>query len=218
MENAVIVVEQKPVIKYELLQQISKSVKTKIESLNIDTLEATEDNLSLVKNTRAELNKDFKELEEQRKLVKDIVLADYNKFEDEYKKLIKEQFESADIKLKSLVNKVDDEILQRKIDGLKEYFNSANKFDFITFENVFANKKIIKSTSDKSYEKDINEYLVQAEKDIYTITKLENSDRILAKYQICKELNRAIGEVNIEVERSKNQRDAKSQRRSSKAT
>lgn len=92
----------------------------------------------------------------QRKLVKDIVLADYNKFEDEYKKLIKEQFESADIKLKGLVNKVDDAILQRKIDKLKEYFNSANKFDFITFENVFTGETIIKSTSDKKYEEKIN--------------------------------------------------------------
>lgn len=83
--SKIIEVTQKPIIEYSFIDEIAKNVEAKIESLNIDTLEPTEDNLSVIKSTRAELNNDFKTLEEQRKMVKDIVLKDYNAFEDKYK-------------------------------------------------------------------------------------------------------------------------------------
>ena len=90
--SKIIEVTQKPIIAYSLLQEMSDKVGIKIDSLSIGTLEPTEDNLSIIKSTRAELNNDFKTLEEQRKMVKDIVLKDYNIFEDEYKTLISTKF------------------------------------------------------------------------------------------------------------------------------
>jgi hypothetical protein len=199
MNENIITVEQKPIIKYQLLEQISLDVKAKIESLNLDTLEATEETIATVKNTRAELTKDFKILEEQRKLVKEIVLADYNKFEDEYKRLISSQFSEADNKLKTLVYTVEDKILARKVKGIQDYFISKNTYDFVSFEDVGLN--IIKSKADKVYQSDIDEYLLKIQNDLKTIEMVSFEERVLAKYQMYKDLNRAISEVNIEVQR-----------------
>ena len=197
--NKVIVVEQKPVITYDLLQKISNEVTEKIQSLNIDTLEPTEDNLSEIKRTRADLNNDFKTLDEQRKMVKDIVLAEYNKFEDQYKRMIAAPYKDADAKLKTMVDQVTDKILQAKIDGIVEYFDEVNEYDFIRFADL--DLKIIKSRSDKAIKEEIDEYLAGVKTSIATIETLQNKDRVMAKFQITKDLNRSISEVNIEIER-----------------
>lgn len=194
-----VVVTQKPIIAYTLLKQISDNVIAKIEALNIDNLEANEDNLALIKRTRADLTKDFTELENQRKTVKDIVLNDYNIFEDDYKKLIASPFKDADAKLKSLSSVVDDKILSLKIDGIVEYFNEINSFDFVKFEDM--NLKIIKSKSDKIIKSEIDEYLADVKMSISTIDTMPNKERILAKFQMHKDLSRAISDTNLEVQR-----------------
>lgn len=194
-----VVVTQKPIIAYTLLKQISDNVIAKIEALDIDSLEATEDNLALIKRTRADLTKDFTELENQRKTVKDIVLNDYNIFEDDYKRLIASPFKDADAKLKSLSSLVEDKILSLKIDGIVEYFKESNAFDFVKFEDM--NLKIIKSKSDKVIKSEVDEYLANIKMSISTIETLPNKERVLAKFQIHKDLNRAISETNLEVQR-----------------
>jgi|FLOH01.1.fsa_nt_gi hypothetical protein len=206
--NSIIEVTQKPIIAYSLLQEMSDKVALKIESLNIDTLEPTDENLSLIKSTRAELNNDFKILEEQRKMVKDIVLKDYNIFEYEYKKLISIKFKDADSSLKTLADTVDGRILTVKVDGIVDYFNKVNTFDFVRFEDL--NLKIIKSKSDKSIKAEIDEYVASVKMSIDTIASMQNHERIFAKFQIYKDLNRAISETNIELQREeqiKKQRD-----------
>ncbi|MDR2790254.1 MAG: DUF1351 domain-containing protein [Campylobacteraceae bacterium] len=201
MKNEVIVLKQAPVIEYELLDAISEEVKAKIESLNLDSIEASESTLSTVKNIRSELSREFKDLEEKRKLVKETVMKPYNDFDEQYKAKISNLFNDADKKLKSKIDEVEDEILSRKIEGLKDYFLSVNKHDFITFEDVFKDEKIIKSKTDKYYEGVINDYLAKVEADLHTIGTVSYEERVLAKYQMVKDLNRAISEVNLEVQR-----------------
>ena len=45
-------VTQKPIIEYSKLQEISDKVKAEVDSFGIDKIEATEENLSLMKKTR----------------------------------------------------------------------------------------------------------------------------------------------------------------------
>jgi len=192
-------VTQKPIIAYSMLETISKNVGDKIQSLNIESLEPTEDNLSLIKRTRADLTKDFNDLENQRKMVKEIIMKDYNLFEDDYKKLISSLFKNADDQLKNLASTVDDKILSVKIDGIKDYFNEENTFEFIRFEDL--GLKIIKSKSDKSIKTEIDEYLANIKMSISTIETLPNKERVLAKFQMSRDLNRSISETNIEIQR-----------------
>jgi len=196
--NQVIAIEQKPVIQYDLLESISKEVSEKIKSLNLDTLKPDEGMLSTIKRTRADLNNNFKVLEEQRKMVKDIILAPYNEFEDKYKQLISSQYKSADVELKELVTTVDKGILDNKINGLITYFEEQNTFDFVSFEDM--ELKIIKSKSDKAIKAEIDIYLDNVKTSLLTIDTLVNKDRVLAKFQISKDLNHSISEVSIEVQ------------------
>lgn len=197
--SKIIEVTQKPIIEYSIIDEISQKVEAKIKSLNIGTLEPTEDNLSIIKSTRADLNSDFDTLEQQRKMVKDIVLKDYNAFEDKYKQLISSKFKEADATLKSMVDTVSDKILKVKIDGIIAYFSSVNDLDFVRFEDM--NLKIIKSISDKKLKDEIDEYLAGVKQSLATIETLQNKERVLAKFQMHKDLSRAISDTNLEVQR-----------------
>ena len=194
-----IMVTQKPIIVFELLEPISQNVTAKIQSLNIESLEPTEDNLSLIKRTRTDLKKDFEDLENARMMAKELIMKDYNALDELYKKLIKSPFADADLKLKNLVDTVESGILNLKIDGLKLYFNDKNTFDFVRFDDM--GLKIIKSISDKKLVAEIDEYLSNIKMSIATIETLPNKERVLAKFQMSKDLNRSISETNIEIQR-----------------
>jgi len=199
--NKAVEVTQKPIIAYDMLSAISKNVSDKIQSLNIESLEPTEDNLSIIKRTRADLTKDFNDLENQRKMVKEIIMKDYNIFEDDYKKLISSLFKNADEQLKNLASVVDDRILSLKIDGIYKYFDlhTENNYKWISFEDL--GLKIIKSKSDKVIKSEIDEYLANIKMSLATIETLPNKERVLAKFQMCRDLNRSISETNIEIQR-----------------
>lgn len=194
-----IVVTQKPIIVFELLEPISQNVTAKIQSLNIESLEPTEDNLALIKRTRTDLKKDFEDLENARMMAKELIMKDYNALDELYKKLIKSPFTDADAKLKTLVDTVESGILKLKIDGLKEYFKDQNTFDFVSFDDM--GLKIIKSKADKGIKTEIDEYIANIKMSIATIETLPNKERVLAKFQFSKDLNRSISETNIEIQR-----------------
>jgi hypothetical protein len=200
-ENKVIVLEQKPIISYGLVEQKGKEVGELISSLKLGEIEASESNLKLIKDTRSSLSKEFKIFEDQRKMVKELIMKPYNDFDEAYKQHIKILFEDADKQLKEKTTSVESALLDEKINGIKEYFNEVNKFDFIKFDDL--NLKIIRSKSDNVIKSEIDNYITAVDVAIETINTLENSDRVLAKFQISKDLNSAISQTNIEIQREK---------------
>jgi hypothetical protein len=207
--------KQAPVIEYSVLNELSLSVKEKIDALDLENIEVTEASLALVKNTRADLNRDFKELEERRKLVKDLIMKPYNEFEAQYKVKISNLFNEADSLLKTKIDEVDKGILDRKISTIKDYFDANNTFKFLAFEDL--GLKILKSNSDKSYFEQIDTYLSTVKKDLEIISTMTFEERITAKYQIYKDLAKAVSEVQIEVKKEDELRDAKKRAEQAKA-
>ena len=207
--NPIVELKTKPIIAYDLVEQKGREVKEFIDSLRLANISATEENLSNLKQTRATLSKDFKTFEEQRKMVKDLINVTYNDFNDSYNLHIATIFKDTDKLLKSKIDEVDNSILKEKVDGIVEYFNEVNIYDFIKFEDL--NLKIIKSKSDSSIKEEIDAYLGRVEANINTIDTLSNKERILAKYKLTKDINRAISETQLEVkyeqDLSKNQVD-----------
>lgn len=192
-------IEQKPIIKYSELENIGEFVKEKIASIGIDSIEATEANLSVLKSTRAALNNQFKDFEDRRKFIKDTVLKPYDDFEAQYKSFITVNFKNADDQLKGKIATVESGILNNKIDALKVYFSENNPFDFVKFEQL--GLKITRSASDKSIKNQIDLALSQIAVDIETINTLQHKERVLAQYQMSLDLNAAISSVNIAIER-----------------
>ena len=84
------------------VDELALVVKKRIAELRIEEIEPTEENKKLLKATRADLNKEIKNYEEKRKKNKEILLKDYNVFEEEYKKKIKALYEETDKILKEV--------------------------------------------------------------------------------------------------------------------
>jgi len=207
VETAIVKLVQKPIIAYDLIEAKGKEVLERITSLDIDNINPTEDNLRLIKSTRTELGREFKTLEEARKAIKEKVMKPYDDFNDAYTKHISKLFKDADAKLKQKADEVDDKILSLKIDNIKSYFEDKNTFNFLKFEDM--ELKIIKSTTDKKLHSEIDNYLLGIKNNIDMIESMDNSDRTLAKFQMYKDVNRAVMETNQELQREKEIKEQK---------
>ena len=111
MSNELIVVKQLPIIQ-ERLKELSTEIDKKVE--NAKSLICTEETVKEVKQVRADMNKEFKDLEVQRKLVKEQVLAPYMQFEDIYKQYVSDKYKNADIELKNKVDSIENELKKIK--------------------------------------------------------------------------------------------------------
>lgn len=106
-----IVVKQLPQIE-EHLKELSLDVDKKVE--NAKNLVCTEENVTTIKQIRASLNKEFKEVEQQRKIVKEQILAPYMQFEEIYKTYISDKYKSADNDLKVKIDSIENELKAKK--------------------------------------------------------------------------------------------------------
>jgi len=136
------------------VDELALVVKKRIAELRIEEIEPTEENKKLLKATRANLNKEIKDYEEQRKKIKEILLKDYNVFEEEYKKKIKALYEETDKILKEAIDKIQREQDQELKDYALEYLNerlAVNDPGVIEFDKIkinYANKKQIRLSID----------------------------------------------------------------------
>lgn len=179
--NDLIVVEQLPVIK-EKLQEIRKEIEAKVEIAN--ALVCTEDSVKDVKKVRAELSKQFKELEEQRKAVKNAILKPYNEFEAIYKENVSAIFLGADNTLKMKIDSVENELKKVKEEEVKEYFNELKEalhINFLDFEKM--GLKVNLSDSVKSLKSKVSEYLEKISQDLILIATQEDKEEILIEYK-----------------------------------
>ena len=197
----IIKLAQKPVILYDALKQKGQEIEQRLAELSLDTLEVSENNLKVVKSIRADIRKEFEQLEDRRKYVKDEIMKPYLDFEALYKEFIKSKYEGADRLLKEKIDTVETELLQKKEAEIRKYFEESNPYDFLKFEDL--ELKILKSKSLKHYRELIDSAIKQVESDLETIQTLPNSDRVLAKYKLTKDLNHAISEVQREVAEEK---------------
>ena len=106
-----IVVKQLPQIE-EHLKELSIDIDKKVE--NAKSLVCTEENVKTIKQVRADLNKEFKEVEQQRKMVKEQILAPYMQFEEIYKTYISDKYKSADNDLKTKISLTENELKAKK--------------------------------------------------------------------------------------------------------
>ena len=116
MDKDIIELEQLPIIRYRL-EQISIQIKEKVD--NATSLVCNEDTVKEVKKVRAELNKEFDELETKRKEVKQGILEKYNEFEEIYKENVSQIYQNADATLKEKINNVENELKKAREVGLR---------------------------------------------------------------------------------------------------
>jgi len=180
-ENKIIVLEQLPIIK-ATLENLSVEIKEKVD--NATNLVCNEDTIQEVKKTRAELNKEFSELETQRKEVKNAIMSKYDEFEEIYKENVSNLYKQADASLKEKIDNVENELKKEKETELIDFFNqhcAVLNIDFIKFEDIGLN--ITLSASIKSLKEQILDFLDKVVNDLKLIEKEEFYEAILLEYQ-----------------------------------
>lgn len=188
-----IVVKQLPEIE-EHLKTLSEEIDKKVETAK--SLVCTEETVKTVKQVRADLNKEFKELEEQRKFVKEQVLAPYMQFEEVYKQYVSDKYKSADTELKSKVDNIENELKAQKEQEVREYFEEYRKYkniDFIKFEQ--ANIKVGLSDSKTSLHKQAQAFIDKTYEDLNLINTQEHKAEMLVEYKQSLNVSQAITTV-----------------------
>lgn len=184
--NDLIIIKQLPIIE-QMLEKISQEIDVKIETAkNLVPINADE-TLKYTKSARAELNKEFADLEERRKSVKKEVMKPYEDFEAIYKEKISNKFKEADKLLKGRIYESEDKIKAEKAKKIEKFFDEyclANEIKGISFYE--ANIGVNLSGSIKSYTDKAKVFLDQVKQDFEVIntskdeqTKLE----ILREYK-----------------------------------
>lgn len=176
-----ITIKQLPQIE-EHLKELSIEIDKKVK--NAKSLVCTEENVKAIKQIRADLNKEFKEVEQQRKTVKEKILESYMQFEGVYKTYISDKYKEADSELKNKVDTTEDELRARKEQEIRDYFEEYKQsllIDFIKFED--AKIKIGLSDSKTSLKKQAKNFIDRVNTDLATIMLQEHKEEILVEYK-----------------------------------
>ena len=193
MIKDLIEVKQLPVIE-EQLRSVSTVIDERVK--NATSLVCTEESVKTIKEIRAELNKDYKEFESKRKLVKEQVLKPYNDFENVYKECISDKFRNADVILKGKIYNVENELKSKKEKEIKEYFEeykTANNIGFITYGQARINVTL--SASMKSLKEQAKQFIDKIVDNLKLIETQEHKTEILVEYKQTLNVSQAITSV-----------------------
>lgn len=185
-------VAQLPVIEERLRQ-----IKDFAEGLAAEaaSMAVTDETLTACRDRRAEINKLFKELEEQRKAVKNAVMAPYNAFESVYKECVNAPFAAADNILRGKIEAVENELKGRCEDNLRKWFSEltlTHGVSWLSWEQVGV-KVDLASARQKTPQKlmdKLNEFCARVVLDVEAISGMEDAAEIMAEYK--KTLNMAV--------------------------
>lgn len=185
--SELIKVIQLPVIEEQLRTAKEFVDKTVADAMS---LVCTEETVQTVKAARADLNRQFAELEEQRKAVKAAVLDPYNRFEAVYKECVSDAFRRADADLKQKVADVESEMKRRCEDGLREYYSElceVHHVDFVPFERTCVTVSMADAKSKTQPPKKLREYLSHFVAGIASgvelIATMDDADEIMGEFK-----------------------------------
>lgn len=183
METKSIVVKQIPVIEHDLVA-VGKSVKERIDSLNLEAQIVTEETVQTLKKLKAELVKEATEWETQRKAVKAIVNDPYAEFETVYKDEVISKYKAADETLKTKINEFELMIKETKRTNLKIYFVEVcqvESIDWLTFERLGIEVNL--SVTEKKYKETILDRIAGIVSDMKLINSETYAAEMLVEYK-----------------------------------
>lgn len=213
MTQDIIVVKQLPVIE-DQLREVKASIQRRVnEALS---MACTEDTYKTVKKIRAELNKEYKELEDRRKEVKAAILAPYEKFNALYEECAGNLYSDADAQLKGRITEVEDGLKSQRAVETEAYFNEYLKSinipdDFITFTS--SGIKVSLSESRKAMYTKVRAVLDRIAEDLALIETQEHKEEILVEYRKLRNVSQAVTAVDerhkaMEAERQRREQAA----------
>ena len=199
---------QIPIIAHQL-QEAGKEVTARIQSLNLKNQVATVDTIKVLKEIRADLNKEFDDFESARKAIKEGVNAPYMEFEAIYKAEISEKYGEAKNILKDKIADFEDAIKAEKKNAVQSYFDelcASEGIDFVSFDRLGLDINL--STTEKKYKEQVNEFIGRVNDDLKLINALDDSVEIFVEYKATLNASSAITKVKERKESEKRERES----------
>lgn len=219
--NELIQVKQLPIIEERL-----RAVKEMVDKTVADAmaLVCTEETVQSVKATRADLNRQFQELEVQRKSVKAAVLEPYERFEVVYRECVSDAFKRADADLKQKINDVEGGMKRQCEAALREYYTElcmAHHIDFVPFERTgvvisMADAKA-KTQPPKKLREQLTQFIAGISQGVDLIAGMDDAEEILAEFKISLDAAAAVMTVQERHRRIEAEKAAKAARDEAKA-
>ena len=195
-QEQLIVIKQLPIIE-EQLKNLSEEIDKKVERAM--KLVVSDETVKEVKKVLAELNNEFKELETQRKYVKEKILTPYNQFEETYKEYVSIKYKTADETLKNKINEVEEQ-KAKKEQEVKDYYTElcySEKLEWLCEAKYYelADINITLSASLKSLKEKANQFVERVKSDLKLIDTQEHKAEIIVEYKQTLNVSQAITTV-----------------------
>lgn len=192
MRDELMVLTKSGEIEQKLLELRTEiEVRTRI-ALN---LEVNEETYKEVKKVRAELNKDFAEVEDRRKALKKAFMKPYDEFEEIYKRNVTDVFKPAEQALKAKINDVENGIKSQRAEEVEAYFNEYAEsigIDDVSFDRTGVQVNLTDSV--KKLKEKAKAWLDQRKQDIEWISGQEDAEEIFVEYD---KIGNAIQAANV---------------------
>lgn len=194
MPESLIVVQQLPIIKEQLHSIKAQAQQSVDEAL---ALACTEESLKVVKERRAELNRDRKDLDARRMAVKKQIMQPFEDFDAVYKECVTDVYGPADEKLKAKIADVEDGLRADKEKKVAAYFSELVKaagVEWVGYSDVGI--AVTLTASLKSLKTKVKDYVDKVSADVGCINGMENAPEIMAEYKQCRNLAVSINSVS----------------------
>ena len=217
--TALIEVRQLPIIAERL-----QMVKAQVEAVTAEAaaMVCTAETVQTVKNRRAEMRKQFDELEAQRKAAKAAVMAPYDDFELVYKECISGPFKAADASLKATIDGFESELKDRCRADLQGYFDelcAVHGVDFLDMSTAMSIGRIKISMADaqaktpRKLQDALSDVVARVATGMDQISRMEDAAEIMEEYKRSFDVGHAVDVVRGRKLRIQAEREAAEARR-----
>lgn len=183
--ESLIAVKQLPVIEEHL-----RTLKDRWERLAADSeaMVCTEDTIQAVKAFRAEMRKEFEEVEVLRKDVKKAVMGPYEQFEEVYKDCVTTAFQRADSACAGKISDVESDMKRRCEDGLRDYFAelcAVRHLDWLAYERagIKVDMASVKAKTPKKLREQLAAFVTQVGDSVDRIVELDDAEEIMVEFK-----------------------------------
>lgn len=191
---------------YETLKQQAQELANEIKQVQV-----TDENIKENKKMLAAVNKRVKELSDRRVLIKKQIMEPYNAFEEQVKQ-ITDTVKEADTLVRNQVKELEEQERQQKENQIREIFDKRIcQYPFkniFTFDDFITPKHLNKSTSLKSVEEQMVDWLEKIDSDFQVIQGLDNKHDVLMEYKDTKDLGVAMNNIKQHEEHKQQLEDA----------
>lgn len=178
------------VVQLPVIEERLKTLKDRWEqhAADAESMVCTEDAVPAVKAFRAEMRKEFDEVETLRKAVKKAVMEPYERFEAVYKDCVTHSYQKADKSLAGIICVVENDIKRRCEEGLKDYFyelTAVHHLEWLEYERagIKIDMASAKAKRPERLRKQLREFVEAVRGSVDAIMKSDDAPEIMEEYK-----------------------------------